>query len=149
MDIIASRIAGAFVILSAAVTSAMLPVAHAGDGTIIIQRTVQPRVATRATLVPDPHPISVNPNVSAQVTRQVGNAELNDSEYANVTSGASLRQRILPDGSLGGLDRGANQSLQGSALGSGNGGSGGAIANSVNRTLQQGLAPLHMLSGER
>ena len=37
---------------------ANLPPAHAADGTIVVQRQVQPRVAYRPSMVPDPHPVS-------------------------------------------------------------------------------------------
>ncbi|MBD4432964.1 hypothetical protein GUG90_17660, partial [Xanthomonas citri pv. citri] len=41
--------------------------AHAADGTIVVQRQVQPRVAYRPSMVPDPHPTVVDTNVSAEV----------------------------------------------------------------------------------
>ena len=46
---------------------ANLPPAHAADGTIVVQRQVQPRVAYRPSMVPDPHPTVVDTNVSAEV----------------------------------------------------------------------------------
>lgn len=127
----------------------LFPVAHAGDGTIVLQRQVQPRVATRPTDIPDPNPVTVNPNISEQVVRQTGNAELSDSDFAGVTSGSSLQRHILPGGQLVGMDNGANQALNGNALGAGAAGSGAGISNSVNRTVQQGLSPLRMLTGDR
>ena len=141
-----SRIVGLLAGLACMAATAIVPVANAGDGTIVLQRDVQPRVATRPTMVPDPNPITVNPNISAQVRQQTG--ELSDSEFASVTSGSSLQQRIVPNGTLVGMDKGSNQSLQSNPLGS-NGGAGGGIANSVNRTVQQGLSPLRMLTGDR
>lgn len=127
----------------------LFPVAHAGDGTIVLQRQVQPRVATRPTDIPDPNPVTVNPNISEQVVRQTGNAELSDSDFAGVTSGSSLQRHILPGGQLVGMDNGANQALNGNALGAGAAGGGAGISNSVNRTVQQGLSPLRMLTGDR
>ncbi|AMO76672.1 MULTISPECIES: hypothetical protein [Pseudomonas] len=148
MGNIDSRIVGLLASLACMTAAALPPTVQAGDGTIVIQRTVQPRVATRPTMVPDPNPITVNPNISAQINRQVGNAELDDAEFARVTSGSSLSQRILPGGNLVGMDNGANQTLQSGSLGGG-GGSGAGISNSVNRTVQQGLSPLRMLTGDR
>ncbi|GLU36744.1 hypothetical protein [Pseudomonas sp. NBRC 100443] len=148
MGNIDSRIVGLLASLACMTAAALPPTVQAGDGTIVIQRTVQPRVATRPTMVPDPNPITVNPNISPQINRQVGNAELDDAEFARVTSGSSLSQRILPGGNLVGMDNGANRTLQSGSLGGG-GGSGAGISNSVNRTVQQGLSPLRMLTGDR
>ncbi|CDF84229.1 hypothetical protein ACA097_26265 [Pseudomonas sp. QL9] len=142
-----SRIVGLLVGLACVATTAtIVPVANAGDGTIVLQRDVQPRVATRPTMVPDPNPTTVNPNVSRQVIQQTN--ELSDTDFAGVTSGSSLQQRILPNGQLVGMDNGANQSLTNNPLGGGGGG-GAGISNSVNRTVQQGLSPLRMLTGDR
>ncbi|WP_259754799.1 hypothetical protein [Pseudomonas sp. GCEP-101] len=138
-----------FTLVCSAASVPLLPPAHAGDGTIVLQRQVQPRVATRPTDIPDPHPVTVNPNISEQVVRQTGNAELSDSDFAGVTSGSSLQRHILPGGQLVGMDNGANQSLNGNSLGAGAAGGGAGIANSVNRTVQQGLSPLRMLTGDR
>lgn len=141
-----SRIVGLLVGLACVAASAIVPTANAGDGTIVLQRTVQPRVATEPVMVPDQNPITVNPNISAQVNQQTG--ELNDTDFARITSGSSLQQRILPNGQLVGMDNGANQSLTNNPLGGGGGG-GAGISNSVNRTVQQGLSPLRMLTGDR
>ncbi|MBB4864043.1 hypothetical protein HNP46_002907 [Pseudomonas nitritireducens] len=150
MGNIDSRIVGLFVTLTCAVASVPLcSTASAGDGTIVLQRQVQPRVATRPTDIPDPNPITVNPNISEQIVRQTGNAELSDSDFAGVTSGSSLERHIMPGGQLVGMDNGANQSLNGSSMGAGAAGGGAGISNSVNRTVQQGLSPLRMLTGDR
>lgn len=149
MGNIDSRIVGLLVTLACGVASTTLcPIVQAGDGTIVLQRQVQPRVATRPTDIPDPNPITVNPNISDQVVRQTGNAELSDSDFAGVTSGSTLERHILPGGTLVGMDNGSNQSLNNGSLGGGMG-AGGGISNSVNRTVQQGLSPLRMLTGDR
>jgi hypothetical protein len=150
MGNIDSRIVGILVTLACGAASVPLcPAALAGDGTIVLQRQVQPRVATRPTDIPDPNPITVNPNISEQVVRQTGNAELSDSDFAGVTSGSSLQRQIMPGGQLVGMDNGANQTLNGSGMGASAAGGGAGISNSVNRTVQQGLSPLRMLTGDR
>ncbi|MFR0690506.1 hypothetical protein ACLUTX_13980 [Enterobacterales bacterium AE_CKDN230030158-1A_HGKHYDSX7] len=150
MGNIDSRIVGILVTLACGAASATLcPVAQAGDGTIVLQRVVQPRVATRPTDIPDPNPVTVNPNISEQVVRQTNNGELSDSDFARVTSGSSLERHILPGGTLVGMDNGANQTLNGNSMGAGAAGGGAGISNSVNRTVQQGLSPLRMLTGDR
>jgi hypothetical protein len=150
MGTIDSRIVGILVTLACGAASVPLcPVAQAGDGTIVLQRQVQPRVATRPTDIPDPNPITVNPNISDQIVRQTGNAELSDSDFAGVTSGSSLQRHILPGGQLVGMDNGSNQTLNGNSMGASAAGGGAGISNSVNRTVQQGLSPLRMLTGDR
>lgn len=150
MGNIDSRIVGILATLACGAASVPLcPLVQAGDGTIVLQRQVQPRVATRPTDIPDPHPITVNPNISEQIVRQTGNAELSDSDFAGVTSGSSLQRHIMPGGQLVGMDNGSNQSLNGNGMGVGAAGGGAGISNSVNRTVQQGLSPLRMLTGDR
>lgn len=78
--------------------------AHAADGTIVVQRQVQPRVAYRPSMVPDPHPTVVDTNVSAEVNALANGAasgntvsrELGDADFAIVTSGSGIRSMILP-----------------------------------------------------
>lgn len=77
--------------------------AHAADGTIVVQRQVQPRVAYRPSMVPDPHPTVVDTNVSAEVNALANGAasgntvsrELGDADFAIVTSGSGIRSMIL------------------------------------------------------
>ncbi|WP_277051951.1 hypothetical protein [Zestomonas thermotolerans] len=130
----------------------MLPVdlpQAAGDGTIVLQRTVQPRMATRPTMVPDPNPITVNPNISPQVQGLMSTTELDDGDFAQVTSGSTLTRHIMPAGHIPGLNAGSSQSLPGAGGGSAPGASGNAIANQVNSAVKQGLAPLQALTGGR
>ncbi|MOA37725.1 hypothetical protein D3C78_1593460 [compost metagenome] len=98
-------------------------------------------------MVPDPNPVTVNANRSDDVTRLTG--ELSDTDYANVTSGSSLQRQIMPGGHLLGMDNSATQGLSGNnGLGAQGGStSGSGISNTVNRGLQQGLAPLRILTG--
>ena len=122
-----------------------------GDGSIVIQRELQPRVAFRQTMVPDPNPISVNPNVSAQVNHQLRGLELSDGDFAHVISGQRLGHSDLGESDLPGLD--GITSSQGARLpgiSAGRAGSAGnGISSQVNRSVQRGLAPLQKLTGGR
>ena len=53
--------------------ASLIPSAHAGDGVIVLERTVQPHVATRSLMRPDPNPTTVNTNVSS---REIGRAHV-------------------------------------------------------------------------
>lgn len=134
-----------------AISALFIAEAHAGgDGTIVIQREVQPRVAFRATMVPDPNPIAVNPNVSAQVKQQLRGLELDDSDFAHITSGQRLGNPGMPDGAGGGLDSNLSQGARLPGIAAGRAGaSGNRISGQVNRSVQRGLAPLQNLSGGR
>lgn len=127
--------------------------ALSADGIIVITREVQPRIATRPA-PPDPNPKTVNTNPSATVIRAVNAYELNDSDFAHITSGSTLQGTLTPGGQLPGLDRTApfsGQGLPGIGGGQSGGGNsaGSSIVNPVNRSLQQGLAPLKILTGDR
>ncbi len=125
--------------------------ALSADGVIVITRDVQPRVATRPTLVPDPNPNAVNANSSSTVIRATNSYELNDADFAGITSGSSLQRQILPSGQLPGLSNSSQVSshgLPGMRSGQG-GGAGSSVSNQINRSLQQGLAPLKILTGDR
>ena len=134
---------------------ANLPPAHAADGTIVVQRQVQPRVAYRPSMVPDPHPTVVDTNVSAEVNALANGAasgntvsrELGDADFAIVTSGSGIRSMILP----GGAQPANPATVQavgnlGTTHGAG-GGAGAGLAGQINGSLKQGLAPLQMLGG--
>lgn len=125
--------------------------AYAADGIIVITRDVQPRVATRPALVPDPNPRTVNANPSSTVIRATNSYELNDADFARVTSGSSLQRQMLPGGQLPGLNtpsQATSHGLPGMRAGQG-GGAGSNVSNQINRSLQQGLAPLKILTGDR
>lgn len=128
--------------------------AYAAGGDIIISREVQPRVATRQELVPDPNPQLVNPDQSTQIRdnlRSGRNAmEVTDSDFANVTTGTSLGRGLQIFTQHGDPTTGAMQSrsglgITGSVGGGQAGGSSARIGNDVNRSVQQGLRPLQNL----
>lgn len=125
--------------------------AHSDDGVIVISRDVHPRLVISPVLAPDPNPRTVNANPSATVIRATHSYELTDADFAGVTSGSSLQNQIIPNGQLPGLgnvSQISSQGLPGMRAGSG-GGSGSNISNQINRSLQQGLAPLKILTGDR
>lgn len=141
-----------------AVTSASLltiamfaAVARAADGEVILTRDVQPRIATRPALVPDPNPLTVQMDRSALVNSSVAAGELSDGDFSQVSSGQSVMTRALQlpmhTSGLDGKSAGAAQGMPNIA--GGHGGSGGAISGQINKSLQQGLAPLKMLTGDR
>ncbi|SEJ45670.1 hypothetical protein SAMN05216201_10939 [Pseudomonas linyingensis] len=137
-------------LLLTAVMGLAMP-AHAADGVIVISRDVHPRLVNTPVLVPDPNPRTVNTNPSETVIRATSSYELTDADFARVTSGSSLQQQILPGGQLPGLGnpaQGASPGLPTLRAGSG-GGSGSNVSNQINRSLQQGLAPLKILTGDR
>lgn len=149
-----SRIAPVLTLSLLAVTVLVLPTQTyaAGDGTIVIHREVQPRVAFRPTMVPDPNPITVNPNVSSQVKSMLDTAELSDGDFARINTGNRMTRLPVLDGNLPGFNAtGSNPGNQGvPGLSAGHSGGGGnSISNQVNRGVQQGLAPLRILTGDR
>ena len=120
-----------------------LPV-HADNGIIVITRDVQPRMAIRAPLAPDPNPTTANANPSAQVLKQTN--ELSDGDFASITSGTGISSLVTQQtdnlgGHIGNQTQLANQAA-GRGTGSGNG-----ISNMVNSSVQRGLAPLQILTG--
>ena len=119
-----------------------------GNGVIVLTRDVQVRQATRMSH-PDPYPSTVNTNASNRILSQTSN-ELSDGDFAGVASGATVNRLLVPD--AGGGVRGLNAiptSLPGVGGGSSAGaGGGGGIANTVNQSVQRGLAPLQMLGGK-
>ncbi|QXH54603.1 hypothetical protein [Pseudomonas maumuensis] len=118
--------------------------AQADNGLVIITRDVQPRIATRAPIVPDPNPVTVNTNPSAHILKQTN--ELSDGDFANISSGAGINTLITQQTNNIGANIGTQTQLPniagGRASGSGNG-----IANMVNSNVQQGLGALKILSG--
>ncbi|MNE40274.1 hypothetical protein D3C80_1342730 [compost metagenome] len=112
---------------------------------------MQPRIATRPALIPDPNPRTVNANPSSTVIKATNSFELSDADFAGVTSGSSLQQQIIPNGQLPGFSSSSQASshgLPGMRAGQG-GGAGSSVSNQINRSLQQGLAPLKILTGDR
>ncbi|APC14312.1 hypothetical protein BLL42_00610 [Pseudomonas frederiksbergensis] len=123
-------------------SSISLPV-QAADGIIILQRTVQPRIATHRPMVPDPNPLTVNANPSKQVVGATN--ELTDGDIAGISSGASIAGIVVRG--TGTLSNTSDQSqLPGLSAGH-SAGSGNSVANRINGSIQQGLGSLKLLSG--
>jgi hypothetical protein len=126
-------------------SSISLPV-QADNGIIIIKRDVQPRMATRAPVIPDPSPTTANANPSKQVLRQTN--ELSDGDFASVASGAGISRLVTQNtNNLGGNITNQTQLSNLPAGRSGNSGNG--IANMVNSNIQQGLGALRVVTGDR
>ncbi|KAF1030887.1 MAG: hypothetical protein GAK37_01050 [Pseudomonas sp.] len=122
-------------------TSVSLPVLAAGDGVIVIQRTVQGHMAGRSPGV-DPNPTTVNANPSAQVLG--GTRELGDGDFANVSSGASITRTLLPGGNLPGLGNNGGGVGLGGGAGAGVGhGTGSSLGSQINGSISRGMAPLN------
>ena len=126
-------------------SSVCLPV-QADNGIIIIKRDVQPRMATRAPVIPDPSPTTANANPSKHILNQTN--ELSDGDFAGVASGAGITRLVAQGTSnLGGNVTNQTQLSNLPAGRSGNSGNG--IANMVNSNVQQGLGALKILTGDR
>lgn len=118
--------------------------AQADNGIIVITRDVQPRMAIRAPLAPDPNPTTANANPSAYILKQTN--ELSDGDFANITSGTGISSLVNQQtNNLGGAIGNQNQ-LPNMAAGRGTG-AGNGISNMVNSSVQRGLAPLQILTG--
>lgn len=118
--------------------------AQADSGLIVITRDVQPRMAIRPPVAPDPRPTTANANPSAHILRQTN--ELNDGDFASITSGTGISSLVNQQTTnLGGAIGNQNQ-LPNMAAGRGTG-SGNGISNMVNSSVQRGLAPLQTLTG--
>jgi hypothetical protein len=126
-------------------SSISLPV-QADNGIIIIKRDVQPRMATRAPVMPDPSPTIANANPSKQVLRQTN--ELSDGDFASVASGAGISRLVNQNtNNLGGSI--SNQTQLSNLPAGRSGNSGNGIANMVNSNIQQGLGALRVVTGDR
>ena len=126
-------------------SSVSLPV-QADNGIIIIKRDVQPRMATRAPVIPDPSPTTANANPSRQVLRQTN--ELSDGDFASVASGAGISRLVTQNtNNLGGNI--TNQSQLSNLPAGRSGNSGNGIANMVNSNIQRGLGALKIVTGDR
>lgn len=126
-------------------TSASLPALAAEGGVIVIQRTVQGHMIGRSPGV-DPNPTTVNANATPQIQRAT--SELADSDFAGVSSGASITRAILPGGNLPGLsNNGGGLGLGGgSAAGHSGGGLGGQISGQINGSISRGMTPLNNIN---
>ena len=120
---------------------------YAENGEIVLLRNVQPRAATRQELVPDPNPVAVQAGLPK-------NAELKDSDFAQINSGISVSNRALTSvtnslTSSNTLTQSSGNNLQGlgGAIGGSAGGGAGTsrISGRVNGAVQTGLRPLQNL----
>ena len=121
--------------------------AQADNGLIVITRDVQPRMATRAPVIPDPNPTTVNANPSQYVLQQTN--ELSDGEFAGIASGSGISSMMNLNGptNLGGNISTQNQLAN--QAGGRTGGGGNGIANMVNSSVQQGMGALKIITGDR
>lgn len=125
-------------VLSASVS---IPVLAAGDGVIIIQRTVQGHMAGRSPGV-DPNPVTANANPSAQVFRATS-SELSDNDIAGISSGASITRTVMPGGDITGLNTlNGNGAGLGASSAAGHGG-GNSLSGTINGAISRGLEPLN------
>lgn len=125
-------------------SSISLP-ASAADGVIVILRTVQPRDATVKPLEPDPNPTTVNANPSKYVLQQTN--ELNDGDFANVSTGMNVKSSMLPASNVLNSVNGSVQSQTNGGMAASHGGGGNGIANMVNQNVMQGLGALKVITG--
>jgi hypothetical protein len=119
---------------------------QADNGIIIIKRDVQPRMATRAPVMPDPSPTTANANPSKQVMSQTN--ELSDGDFASVASGSGIT-RLVAQGSSNLSGNITNQTQLSNLPAGRSGNAGGGIANMVNSSVQQGLGALKVVTGDR
>lgn len=122
-----------------------LSVQAAGNGEIVLNRTVQPHAVGNPPMRPDPYPTTVNTNPSSNITSATTNSELGDGDFARVSTGTSLnRSSLSADNHLPALNN--TNGLPGMTAGHG-GGSGGTISNQINRSIEQGMRPLTNMGG--
>jgi hypothetical protein len=135
-----------FLLIGCALGSIISLPVQADNGIIIIKRDVQPRMATRAPVMPDPNPTTANANPSKQVLRQTN--ELSDGDFASVASGAGISGLVTQN--TNNLSGNITNQTQLSNLPAGrSGNSGNGIANMVNSNIQQGLGALRVVTGDR
>tara|TARA_R110000822_G_scaffold34103_19_gene97106 strand:+ start:376 stop:864 length:489 start_codon:yes stop_codon:yes gene_type:complete len=142
-------------LVTSAMTISIIPSSpvFAAGGDVILTRQVQTRVATRPPLVPDPNPLVVNTKPSTYVgdDLQMRNVpgELDDQDFAAVTSGARMIQQTLAplvQGNPAGAASGVNHSAIAGSNPVGHAGNAlGNIDGQINRSIEQGLRPLQML----
>ncbi len=148
---------GCFTIFMGMVALSLPTPLFAAGGDILLFRDVQPRVATRPPLVPDPNPKVVNPKPSThvgedlQIRRAQMPGELNDGDFAAVTSGARLTQQVLSPSAQNTYSNPTGLINHSSVAGNNPvGHAGGALGNvegQVTRSISQGLQPLQILQG--
>ena len=113
----------------------------AGNGEIILTRTVQPHAVGNPPMHPDPDPLTVNASPLAQVMGAT--RELSDGDFASVSSGTAITRSILPSGNtLPGLT--TSNGLPGISNGHA-GGSANSISGTIGNSISQGMRPLSAL----
>ena len=114
----------------------------AGNGEIVLTRTVQPHAVGNPPMHPDPDPLTANASPLVQVMGAT--RELSDGDFASVSSGAAITRSIMPTGNtLPGLN--TSNGLPGMSNGHG-GGSGSSISGTIGNSISQGMRPLSVLS---
>ena len=114
----------------------------AGNGEIVLTRTVQPHAVGNPPMHPDPDPLTANASPLVQVMGAT--RELSDGDFASVSSGTAITRTIMPTGnSLPGLNN--SNGLPGMTSGHG-GGSGSTISGTISNSISQGMRPLSALS---
>lgn len=135
-----------FLLIGCALGSSVCLPVQADNGIIIIKRDVQPRMATRPSMIPDPSPTTANANPSKQIISQTN--ELSDGDFAGVASGAGISSLVTQN--TNNLSGSISNQTQLSNLPAGrSGNAGGGIANMVNSSVQQGLGALRVVTGDR
>lgn len=119
-----------------------------GSGEIVLTRDVHPYAFGNPPMRPDPNPTTVNADASARIIGLTSRGELSDGDFAGVNSGNTVIRALLPDGSnLPGLANTSNGSLPGMGILQGGSSSGtGGVAGQVNRSVQQGMGALNVLT---
>ena len=120
-----------------------------GDGEIVLTRDVHPYAFGNPPMRPDPNPTTVNADASGRIIGLTSRGELSDGDFAGVNSGNTVRNALMPDGStLRGLSNSSNGSLPGGmgALQGGSSAGTGGVAGQVNRSVQQGMGALNVLT---
>ena len=114
----------------------------AGNGEIVLTRTVQPHAVGNPPMHPDPDPLTANASPLVQVMGAT--RELSDGDFASVSSGTALTRTIMPAGNTRpGLK--TSNGLPGMSNGHG-GGSGGTLSGTISNSISQGMRPLSVLS---
>lgn len=119
-----------------------------GSGEIVLTRDVHPYAFGNPPMRPDPNPTTVNADASGRIIGLTSRGELSDGDFAGVNSGNTVRNALMPDGStLRGLSNTSGSSLPGMGTLQGGSSSGtGGVASQVNRSVQQGMGALNVLT---
>jgi len=124
--------------------TSVLQFSFADGGDIIVSRDVKPRVATRAPLVPDPNPLAVNASPNHYLPSGLLGGEVSDMDFASTSSGSTLPAHLLQPQQVvhRTLQQNSLSRLPSLSAGHQGRGSPASLSNQINRSVQQGLAPL-------